>query len=163
VAINEPALLVEGCRVKVRPVADTPIIKAIGASVTIAPGPVPRLELEATNSSAAPAAIHVTASLRISSQLDLMSRVPRPPAAPVWHEEFALTLQPGEIKVIPIATGATLNAMGVATVTLESGKQRINVVTFSAVAPRPVAGKPVAVVSPGVKPIVAQAAGRRMP
>ena len=162
VMINEPTLAVDGWRVKVRPAADTPVIKRDGSNLLIQPGPLPGLELETVNPGRVPATIHATLSVQITSQSDLMSRVPRPAAAPVWHEEFALTLQPGETKLVPIATGAKIGIGEVAMLNLESGIWKIRALTVSAVAPQPEVNKPVAAraVSAGARPALAQAGGR---
>ena len=142
--IKEPTLTVDGCQIKVHLASDTPAAQkqavvlasqSQGSSnMVMQPGPLPAFALEATNPGTTPATIHFSASLRLSNIRDEMSRVPRPPAVPVWHQDFSMTLQPGQTQSLPIAAAAKVDAGDIAMLSLENGNQQITALTLSAAA-----------------------------
>ena len=84
---------------------------------TFSAGEEPTFDLTAVNTTEQAATATVSIAMTSSSPRDMMSRVPRLPAA-LWQQQQALVLQANETKVIRLVVPATLPANSMVAVSL---------------------------------------------
>ena len=139
VVINTPRLTIDGVSISADTVKDFDVAEVGNATIFfVGPGPLPKIELRASNTADSDRTVRFSASILTSRVPNPMSRVAMPATRPAsqWTQDIVFDLKPGESKEIQVSTEVKLAAMSSATLRLEAGAQKIDMLTISTM-PRP--------------------------
>jgi len=131
-AIKVPTLNIDGVSITASSDKDDNVLMVRDSQVFIKPGALPRLEIKAVNTTDKAVALRFSTDI-FTSSVNMMSRIPMPVAKPTsqWNQLLSIDLKPNESKLIPLDTNVKIASLSTATLTLKSGDQKVDMLTFT--------------------------------